>query len=59
MFFGYCMKKNAAICPIYNKLDMYYERNARLHGMTVQMYKIKMRETHIINRYSLRKKGLR
>jgi hypothetical protein len=38
---------------------MYYERNARLHGMTVQMYKIKMRETHIINRYSLRKKGLR
>ena len=31
MFFGYCMKKNAAICPIYNKLDMYYERMKLLY----------------------------
>jgi hypothetical protein len=56
MFFGSCMKTNAGISPINNELDMYYERNARLNGMTVQRYKIKMRENYIIRRYCLRKK---
>ena len=59
MLYCCCMKQNAVISPKNNKLDMYYERNARLNGISVQRYKIEMRENHIINRYYLRKKVLR
>lgn len=53
MFYCCCMKTNAVISP--SNLDMYYESNARLNGISVQLYKIKMREKYTINRYYFRK----
>ena len=55
MLYCCCMKQTAVIPPTNDKLDTYYERNARLNGMSVQSYKIKMREDYIITRYYLRK----